>query len=154
MENINGMTAEMFKKEICTRCELMYDLRRRESILKIILDKYADERDKSEDIPLKYPLGAEGVKEIYKPGCTHVPRCDDVMDMIDRVGELEEMISKLMHYMMLNDEEKEVYYISSDITPFYPVLSNRIIRCNRAKEAIIKDRYDTKKLMEEFKKEK
>jgi len=143
---------EEFKKQICPRCEIAFQLRRRESVLSSVLEKYTDVEKESAKDDVVYQLGTEGVREVFRTSCVYVDKCDEIKESISTVDELENRLSKLLYYMMNNNLEREVYYTSSDINPYYPMLFNRIIRCNRSKESVLSDKCDTKNIIEKFSK--
>lgn len=151
MENFNDENYERFKREICERCDILYDLKRRENIILKIFNEYEEVEVESRDTEIKYELGAEGARSTFKNKCMYVDRCDEVKEAIDRVAGYEDRLSKLLYELMVRDREKDVYYISADVDPFYPMLSNRIVRSNRARKEVLKDKYDTKDIIEKFK---
>ncbi|MCQ2978436.1 MAG: hypothetical protein MJ245_01405, partial [Clostridia bacterium] len=125
------------------------DLKRREMVLNKIFESFGEDLD-YDNLELKYELGAEGAKEVFKTRCVYVDRCDNVLNLIESVSQSEIKLSKLMLYLMKEDRRQDVYYISADIDPFYPMLSNRIVRDDASKTAILHDKYDTKELLEKF----
>lgn len=151
MENFNDENYERFKGEICIRCDLLYDLKVRENVILKIFNEYEDVEKDSCLNELRYELGAEGARDTFKNKCIYVDRCDEVREAINKVALYEDRLSKLLYELMVRGRAQDVYYISSDITPFYPMLSNRIVRSDRARKSVLKDKYDTKDIMEKFK---
>ena len=56
MSGLGDINFEKFKKEVCSRCDSIYDLKRRENILTNVLDSYHDELAIANDLELKYEI--------------------------------------------------------------------------------------------------
>lgn len=151
MSGLGDINFEKFKKEVCSRCDSIYDLKRRENILTNVLDSYHEELAIADDLELKYELGAEGAREVFKKRCIYVDRCEEISEYINNVSNLEEKLSKLMYYLIQEDRKQDVLYLSADVDSLYPVLLNRIIRSDSIKKTVIQDKYDTKELQDKFK---
>lgn len=145
------MSFEKYKSEYCSRCDILYELRRRDVIVSKIYEQHVEDLTFSDETELKYEVGAEGVKQVFKGKCTFISQCDEAQELLERLSESEVRLSKLMYWLMQQKREQDVFYISADIDPFYPVLSNRIVRCDLSKIAVLKDKYDVKELSDKFK---
>ena len=150
MDYFSMMNYEQFKEQVCPRCDLLYELNRRQIVLDKIFTDYEEDLKLSDQTELKYDLGAEGVKEVYKNKCSHQDECTEFGEAINKCHESEIRLSKLMLYIMNDRGDKDIYYISSDVDPYYSMLSNRILRSTRTKNNVLTDKTDINAIKEQL----
>lgn len=150
MDYFSMMNFEQFKEQVCPRCDLLYELNRRQIVLDKIFETYEDDLKLSDLTELKYEAGTEGVKEIYKNKCAHQAECNDFQEALNKCHESEIRLSKLMLYIFNDRGDKDIFYISSDIDSFYPLLANRIVRSNRQKNNVLTDKTDLNAVKEQL----
>lgn len=150
MDYFSMMSYSQFKEQVCPRCDLLYELNRRQIVLDKIFETYEEDLKKSDLTELKYELGTEGVKEVYKNKCSHQAECDEFQEAINKCHDSEIRLSKLMLYIMNERGEKDIYYISSDVDPFYSMLSNRILRSTRKNNNVLTDKTDVNAIKEQL----